>query len=108
MLPQAEFTPNAGDCVRLLLKGAAMNLLVTGGAGFIGSNFIRYWLEQYPDDRVVNLDVLTYAGNLSSLSDIATRYAGRYAFVRGDIGNSDLVEHVLALYRTDTVVNFAA
>jgi dTDP-glucose 4,6-dehydratase len=85
-----------------------MNLLITGGAGFIGSNFIRYWLEQYPDDRVVNLDLLTYAGNLSSLGEIATRYTGRYAFVRGDIGNIDLVEHVLALYRTDVVVNFAA
>src|SRR5436309_387674 len=54
-------------------KEAAMNLLVTGGAGFIGSNFIRYWLERYPDDRVVNLDLLTYAGNVSSLSDIAAR-----------------------------------
>jgi dTDP-glucose 4,6-dehydratase len=85
-----------------------MNLLVTGGAGFIGSNFIRYWLERYPDDRVVNLDLLTYAGNLSSLNDVAARFAGRYTFVRGDIGNVDLVEHLLALYRVDAVVNFAA
>jgi dTDP-D-glucose 4,6-dehydratase len=59
-----------------------MNLLVTGGAGFIGSNFIRYWLEHYPDDRVVNLDLLTYAGNLSSLGDIAMRYSGRLSSAR--------------------------
>ncbi len=59
-----------------------MNLLVTGGAGFISSNFIRYWLEHYPNDRVVNLDLLTYAGNLSSLGDIAMRYARRVSSAR--------------------------
>ena len=85
-----------------------MNLLVTGGAGFIGSNFIRYWLEQYPDDRVLNLDLLTYAGNLASLSDVTSQLADRYMFVRGDIGNVDLVEHLLAEHRIDAVVNFAA
>ena len=73
-----------------------MNLLVTGGAGFIGSNFIRYWLERYPGDRVLNLDLLTYAGSLSNLEDVAARYGDRYHFARGDIGNVDLVEHLLA------------
>ena len=85
-----------------------MNLLVTGGAGFIGSNFIRYWLEQYPDDRVLNLDLLTYAGNLASLNDVTSQFADRYMFVRGDIGNVDLIEHLLAEHRIDAVVNFAA
>lgn len=85
-----------------------MNILVTGGAGFIGSNFIRYWLGKYPDDRVVNLDLLTYAGTLDNLRDVADNYPERYRFVRGDIGNVDLVEHVLQEYQVDAVVNFAA
>ncbi len=85
-----------------------MNLLVTGGAGFIGSNFVRYWLERYPEDRVLNLDLLTYAGNLPNLDDVVERYSDRYSFVRGDIGNVDLIEHLLTEHRIDTVVNFAA
>lgn len=85
-----------------------MNLLVTGGAGFIGSNFIRYWLERYPEDRVLNLDLLTYAGNLANLEDVVQRFPDRYTFVRGDIGNVDLNEHLLREHRIDAVVNFAA
>lgn len=85
-----------------------MNLLVTGGAGFIGSNFIRYWLDRYAEDKIVNLDWLTYAGNLENLKDIASAQVDRYTFVRGDIGNLELVEHVLAEHRIDVVVNFAA
>ena len=57
-------------------------LFVTGGAGFIGSNFIRYWLSTYPDDRIVNYDLLTYAGNLASLQDVEKNYGDRYTFVR--------------------------
>ncbi len=85
-----------------------MNLLVTGGAGFIGSNFTRYWLERHAGDRVLILDLLTYAGNLANLEDVAARQGERYAFVRGDIGNVELVEHLLAEHGIDTVVNFAA
>ena len=83
-------------------------IFVTGGAGFIGSNFIRYWLDRYPGDRVINYDLLTYAGNLDSLKDVAEKEASRYLFVRGDIGNYDLAYHVLQQEKPDYIVNFAA
>lgn len=79
-----------------------MKLLITGGAGFIGSNFIRYWLNSYPDDHIVNLDALTYAGHLESLKDIT----GNYEFIRGDITSPDDVKK--AIDGVDIVVNFAA
>ena len=85
-----------------------MKLLVTGGAGFIGTNFIRYWLRCYPDDAIVNLDLLTYAGNITNLMDIAERYGERYTFVRGDIVDSVFVENVLKTEAPDVIVNFAA
>ncbi|MEZ5541394.1 MAG: dTDP-glucose 4,6-dehydratase [Pseudomonadota bacterium] len=81
-------------------------LLVTGGAGFIGSNFIRYWLARHAGDRVVNLDLLTYAGNPENLADVEAR--PDYRFVQGDIGDQTLVESLLAEERIDTLVNFAA
>ena len=83
-------------------------LFVTGGAGFIGSNFIRYWLSTYPGDRIVNYDLLTYAGNLASLQDVEENYGDRYTFVRGDIQNVDLTRHLFEVHRPDYVVNFAA
>jgi dTDP-glucose 4,6-dehydratase len=81
-------------------------LLVTGGAGFIGSNFIRYWVNRYPDDRLVNLDALTYAGNLENLVDIES--APGYRFVHADITDRSVVERLLEEEAIDTVVNFAA
>lgn len=78
--------------------------MVTGGAGFIGSNFVKYWLDKYPKDSVVVLDALTYAGrreNLTSLKDNPN-----FSFVKGDICNSDLVESVMK--NTDATVHFAA
>jgi dTDP-glucose 4,6-dehydratase len=81
-------------------------LLVTGGAGFIGSNFVCYWLGRYPADRVVNLDALTYAGNLENLA--AVESAPGYRFVHGDIVDRELVERLLVEERIDTLVNFAA
>ena len=85
-----------------------MKLLVTGGAGFIGTNFIRYWLRHHPDDAIVNLDLLTYAGNIANLTDIAARYPKRYTFAHGDILDSVFVENVLKKEEPDVVVNFAA
>lgn len=81
-----------------------MKLLVTGGAGFIGSNFIRYWLKKYSKDKVINLDKLTYAGNLSSTKDYSSNK--NYKFVKGDICNSNLVNNLTK--GVDVVVHFAA
>ncbi len=81
-----------------------MKLLVTGGAGFIGSNFILYWLKNHPEDEITNLDALTYAGNLENLSDVALH--PHYRFVKGDICNQEVVDAEVA--RVDVVVHFAA
>ena len=85
-----------------------MKLLVTGGAGFIGSNFIRYWLREHADDGIVNFDALTYAGDRTSLSDVETMSGPRYAFVQGDIADMTAVRECLDAHRPDVIVNFAA
>ena len=79
------------------------DLLVTGGAGFIGANFVRYWRERHPDDRIVVLDALTYAGNRASLNGVA-----EVEFVHGDIRDGALVERLLRDRALDTIVHFAA
>jgi dTDP-glucose 4,6-dehydratase len=84
------------------------NLMITGGAGFIGSNFVRYMLEKYADCHVVVYDKLTYAGNLDNLKDVAERFAGRYAFVKGDICDAVTVREAIRAHAVDTIVNFAA
>lgn len=81
-------------------------LLVTGGCGFIGSNFVRLQLWTHPDQKIVNLDKLTYAGNPENLADVAGD--PRYAFEHGDICDRELVERVLKHHQPDLVVNFAA
>lgn len=81
-----------------------MKLLVTGGAGFIGSNFVHYVLRMHPEDEVVNLDKLTYAGNLDNLRDVET--SERHSFVRGDICDPEVVNEAAA--GCDAIVNFAA
>jgi len=86
-----------------------MRLLVTGGCGFIGSNFIRDMLDRHDDLTIVNLDALTYAGNRQSLSDVEAAHGGsRYFFARGDIANSELALHLFEEHRIEAVVNFAA
>jgi dTDP-glucose 4,6-dehydratase len=82
------------------------NLLVTGGAGFIGSNFVHYWLRQHQNDRVVVLDALTYAGNLGNLE--AVRSKPQFRFVHDDICSSERVEELLREELIDTIVHFAA
>jgi len=82
------------------------SILVTGGAGFIGSNFIHYLFKEHPDYEVINLDKLTYAGNLENLKGVDDK--PNYHFVRGDIANRELVEYVFETFRPEYVVNFAA
>jgi dTDP-glucose 4,6-dehydratase len=83
-------------------------ILVTGGAGFIGSNFIRYSLHRYPHWRIVNLDALTYAGNAANLEDVARQMPDRYRLVHGDIGDGGLVERILDDEKPVGVFHFAA
>jgi dTDP-glucose 4,6-dehydratase len=81
-----------------------MNLLVTGGAGFIGSNFVHHWVGAHPADRVIAFDLLTYAGNEANLADVRDRVT----FIKGDIADQTLVEDILRTHAVDVIVNFAA
>ncbi|MFV8226349.1 dTDP-glucose 4,6-dehydratase [Christiangramia aquimixticola] len=82
------------------------SILITGGAGFIGSNFIPYFLENYKEYRVVNLDLLTYAGNLKNLESVEGH--PRYSFIQGDICDRKLLEKIFAHYNISGVIHFAA
>ncbi len=82
------------------------NVIVTGGAGFIGSNFIRYLMNVEPDVHIVNLDALTYAGSQENLEDLPA--PDRYTFVQGDICDRELVDTLMRRHEIDTVVHFAA
>ena len=83
-------------------------VLITGGAGFIGSNYVRYALQTHDDWRVVVYDKLTYAGNLDNLKDVAETYKDRYIFVRGDIGDHEAVAGAVRAHDVATIINFAA
>lgn len=82
------------------------NILITGGAGFIGSNFVPYFLEHHPEYRVIDLDLLTYAGNLGNLRDVADH--PRHLFIQGDIRDRELVDQILTEYEIRGVIHFAA
>jgi dTDP-glucose 4,6-dehydratase len=84
------------------------NLMIAGGAGFIGSNFARFLLERYPDYTISVYDKLTYAGNLDNLKDVSERWPDRYTFTQGDICDSARVRETITTHRVDTIVNFAA
>jgi dTDP-glucose 4,6-dehydratase len=85
------------------------NLLVPGGSGFIGSNFIRYLLEDTDfKGRIINLDKLTYAGNPENLAGLEEKYPSRYIFIKADICSMDAIEPVFRAYSIDTICHFAA
>ncbi|HZJ17436.1 MAG TPA: dTDP-glucose 4,6-dehydratase [Chthoniobacteraceae bacterium] len=85
-----------------------MRLLVTGGCGFIGSNFIRYVLQHFGPEMITNVDALTYAGNLANLTGVAEEFGERYEFYRADIADADRMNALLAKHQFFAVVNFAA
>jgi dTDP-glucose 4,6-dehydratase len=85
-----------------------MRLLVTGGCGFIGSNFIRYILQHFGPEMITNVDALTYAGNLANLAGVAEEFGERYEFYRADIADADRMDALLAQHQFFAVVNFAA
>jgi dTDP-glucose 4,6-dehydratase len=84
------------------------NIMITGGAGFIGSNYVRFALEAHPNWNIIVYDKLTYAGNPDNLKDIVDRFKGRYEFVRGDIADREFVFEAIKEHKIDTIVNFAA
>ena len=85
-----------------------MKILVTGGCGFIGSNFVRHVLNKTDHIRVINLDLLTYAGNLANLIDVQRGFSERYQFIKGDISDKELVQRIFETSPIDGVVHFAA
>src|SRR5437588_11534747 len=91
-----------------LLVRAAMRILVTGGCGFIGSNFIRYILQHYKPAYVTNVDVLTYAGNIANLDGVVQTHGERYEYFKADIANVDLMDALMTDRRFYAVINFAA
>jgi dTDP-glucose 4,6-dehydratase len=89
-------------------EGTTMNVLLTGGCGFIGTNLIRYVLKNRPEWKVVNLDLLTYAGNLENTLGLEKEHPGRYTFVRGDIADSRVVGELFEEHAFELVLNLAA
>lgn len=85
-----------------------MVLLVTGAAGFIGSNFIYYYLDRYEDRRLIGLDKLTYAGNLDNLSNLIENQRKRFSFIKGDVNDKEMIENLFKKYEIDGIINFAA
>ena len=81
-------------------------ILVTGGAGFIGSNFVKLMLDKQPEYKIVNIDVLTYAGNLENLKEVSDN--PNYKFIKADIRDREKIEEIFSIYNIDNVVNFAA
>ncbi len=85
-----------------------MTILVTGVAGFIGSNFVYYYLRKHPERKIIGLDNLTYAGNLDNLSGLTEEEKKRFTFIKGDICDTELVDRIFSENEIDGVINFAA
>jgi len=85
-----------------------MTILITGVAGFIGSNFVYYYLRKYKDRKIIGLDKLTYAGNLDNLSKLSEEEKKRFVFIKGDINDLELLEEIYSKYEIDGIINFAA
>jgi len=85
-----------------------MTILITGVAGFIGSNFVYYYLKKYKDRKIIGLDKLTYAGNLDNLSKLGEEEKKRFVFIKGDINDLELLEEIYSKYEIDGIINFAA
>ena len=85
-----------------------MTILVTGVAGFIGSNFVYYYLRKHTDRKIIGLDKLTYAGNLDNLSKLSEEEKKRFVFIKGDINDLELLEEIYSKYEIDGIINFAA
>jgi len=85
-----------------------MRLLVTGGAGFIGCNFIRYWFGRHPSDEIVNVDLLTYAGDLANVADVERDRGKQYRFIKADICEAEAMNEIVRDHPPDAIVNFAA
>lgn len=83
-----------------------MKILVTGGAGFIGSNFIFYWLKKYPNDEIINLDIMSYSANPQTIERQKKEFGKRYEFIQGDINDTHLVDRIIS--EVDLIVHFAA
>src|SRR5437879_11981536 len=90
------------------LLALAVRILVTGGCGFIGSNFIRYILQHYKPTSVTNVDALTYAGNLANLDGVVEEHGERYEFFKADIANADAIDALTLEHQFFAIVNFAA
>ena len=88
------------------MKFRCKNLLITGGAGFIGSNFIEYLFDKYKDLNIYNLDLLTYAGNLNNTKNFSSNK--KYKFIKGNICDDKLLNEIFIAYNIDGVINFAA
>jgi len=96
------------DRLAFYATNASMRLLVTGGCGFIGSNFIRYVLEHYDPESITNVDLLTYAGSLHTTADLAERFGDRYEFIRADVADRKKIDEILSAHSYYGVINFAA
>ena len=93
-------------CVRIYTLIRMKNIVVTGGAGFIGSHVVRLFVNKYPEYHIINLDKLTYAGNLANLKDIEDK--PNYTFVKGDICDFDLMLKLMQDYKVDGIIHLAA